>query len=773
MQNVSRAYKESMRGHIRNRGYIRATIGIFNQEAQKALVVNDAESPLLYLSNKETAFAGVAPERIYATAEQDFSKLDGTRYFAPKEDSGYDIYNNGLISEDILGDIYIDFGSESFDIKGLTIDFGEFYPTEFVIETNAATRMYSEVDRGLWTTEDAWNNVSFFRIIPLSMVNGQGRLRIYRFSCGLTNTFYNDKVQNFSSKEYVSTISETVPSHDTTLTVFNYDMYYSPDNPESALAYMELGQEVRVSFGYDVNNQGKIEWLPEKKSYLKTWKANESTATFTSVDIFDMIGNDAYYVKGRYNPDGTSLYDIAVDVLEDLGVIDYFVDTSLKNIPIVNPMPVVKHSAALQIIANAGRCVLKEGRSGQIQIVASYIPDMWSSANNEASWSHAENVLKNDVKDGYANASMDFSTVDGTLLFMPDNPEEYSNTGYISESMWIENKDAEVVQRLGFRLGSKPIKFPLGGYWLGEIPEITITMEATYTAFGLSINFRNTAPKMFHITTYHEDASLQFVSVENPDLQWHTDETFVEFDRMVITFDKGYPNSRVFVDNIMVGDNTDYDLMRDRDLITAPVATRQRKVKSINVAFSVYKETIEMESIASEEIIVPYNEYEYVSYFKNPSYDYMVFINTDDETQEGQDTRIKVEIVESSNYYAKLKFTGITNKTIVRYSISGYKYIKEEQKYIKSYNKAGEEVVWNNPLVSTKEHAQMIEEWLAEYYLGDVEYEVDWKGDPAVDANDLFHLETKVGTSFIRSYENSITFNGRWRGKMKARKVQR
>lgn len=99
MQNVSRDYKESMRGRIRNRGYIRATIGIFNQEAQSTLAVNSTEEPLLYLSNKETVFAGVAPERIYATAEQDFSKLNGTRYFAPPEDSGYEIYNNGLVSE--------------------------------------------------------------------------------------------------------------------------------------------------------------------------------------------------------------------------------------------------------------------------------------------------------------------------------------------------------------------------------------------------------------------------------------------------------------------------------------------------------------------------------------------------------------------------------------------------------------------------------------------------------------------------------------------------
>ncbi len=766
MQNVSRAYKESMRRHIRNRGYIRATIGIFNQEAQKALSVNDTESPLLYLSNKETAFAGVTPERIYATAEQDFSKLDGTRYFAPEEDSGYEIYNNGLISDGILGDIYIDFGGESFDIKGLTIDFGEFYPTEFVIETNAATRMYSEVDRGLWTTEDAWNNASFFKIHPLAMVNGQGRLRIYRFSCGLTNTFYNDKVQNYSSKEYVSTISETVPSHDMSLTVFNYDMYYSPDNPESALAFMEIGQEVRVAFGYDVNNQGKIEWLPEKKSYLKTWKANESTATFTAVDIFDMIGNDTYYVRGQYNAAGTPLYDIAVDVLEDLGVVDYFIDTSLKNLPIVNPMPVVKHSAALQIIANAGRCVLKEGRSGQIQIVASYIPDMWASANNQAAWIHVENVLKNDVKDGYANASRDFSVVDGTLLFMPDNPEEYRNTGYISESVWIENKDAEVIQRLGFQLGSQPIKFPLGGYWIGEMPEITITLEATYTAFGLSINFRNTAPQIFHVTTYHEDTVLQFLRVENPDLQWHTDETFLEFDRMVITFEKGYPNSRIFVDNIMVGDNTDYDLLRDRDLVTAPVATRQRKIQRISTAYTTYRQTTQKVTVASEKIEVPQNNFEYTVTLRKPATGLTVALP-------GVGSSVNATIIESGTYYAKIRFTGVTEAVNLTYTISGYLYETESYNCDKDYNRSGEVITWNNPIVGTPEHAQIVGEWIAEYYLGDVEYDIDWKGDPAVDANDLFHLETKIGRPFIRSYRNNLTFNGRWKGKMKARKVAR
>ena len=40
MQAVSRQYKESMRGHARNRGYIRATMGVYNTKAQENLVLD-------------------------------------------------------------------------------------------------------------------------------------------------------------------------------------------------------------------------------------------------------------------------------------------------------------------------------------------------------------------------------------------------------------------------------------------------------------------------------------------------------------------------------------------------------------------------------------------------------------------------------------------------------------------------------------------------------------------------------------------------------------
>ena len=62
--------------------------------------------------------------------------------------------------------------------------------------------------------------------------------------------------------------------------------------------------------------------------------------------------------------------------------------------------------------------------------------------------------------------------------------------------------------------------------------------------------------------------------------------------------------------------------------------------------------------------------------------------------------------------------------------------------------------------------------WLAEYFLGDVEYNISWRGDPRVDAGDLMYLELKDReTALIKATENSLTFNGSWRSTIKGRKV--
>ena len=81
-------------------------------------------------------------------------------------------------------------------------------------------------------------------------------------------------------------------------------------------------------------------------------------------------------------------------------------------------------------------------------------------------------------------------------------------------------------------------------------------------------------------------------------------------------------------------------------------------------------------------------------------------------------------------------------------------------------------VNWSNPLVDNADMADLLDNWLANYYLGATDYSINWRGDPSIDAGDLFNLiKTNSSTAKIKAYQNELTFNGAWSGKLSARKV--
>ena len=233
---------------------------------------------------------------------------------------------------------------------------------------------------------------------------------------------------------------------------------------------------------------------------------------------------------------------------------------------------------------------------------------------------------------------------------------------------------------------------------------------------------------------------------------------------MEIEFTKGHPNARITVDRIRFGDATDYTLSRDYNLTGSPTATRMSRIKAISVKRSLYRKSTEQKELTSEEVVVQPGQSTRIIYFSNPSYSLVAETENED---------VQIDIGNSSNYYAEIKFsnTGTENITL-QYSIKGYEYSVDEQYYKKAHNDTGEEITWSNPLVSDLELARDIEEWLASYYLGDVDYQVSWNGDPRVDANDLFFLELKgQDKTLIRAYQNELKFGGAWSGTIKARKA--
>lgn len=736
MQDVSKQYKQSMNKPYRNLGYINVYIGVINSEAQKHVGAADSRNQFTYYSDAGAPFIGEAIDHIYATAEQNFSLADGVKYFLPP-DADKVIFSQGIVTEDLLGTVYISFGGVTgLDIKGLTIDFGECYPTDFVVENDQGIRSYNNNDKSYWSTQDVFRGTSYFKITPSRMVNGQGRLRIHQFVCGIANTFTDKQVINYSMKEHVSPITDSLPSWDISLTVNNYDGYYNPDNPDSALAFMEIGQAVSVKFGYELDS-GEIEWLPPQNSYLKSWSADEEKAKFTATDVFDYL--DGTYRRGRYMPQGTSLYELAEDVFQDAGVEVYYLDPYLKKVIVYNPIPVMKHTEALQMIANAGRCSLMQGRDGTIQIRSSFIPDMVVSSNGETEYSHVSKVLKDEKKDAYGLQSKDFPLADGSLYFMPVN-QDYYNTGYISSDIADEN-------------GIFPV-----------LPTITIGLEAAFVAYGLLIRFRNVAPEEFRVITYNEGVKVDEWSVTEPGLVYETQKQIKLFNRMEIVFTKGHPNSRVTVDNILIGDVTDYTLSFGGGMMISATGKRTDKIQKISVKRTIYRENKENKELKSEEISVSPENPEYTVYFTAASYDLAVTV-VDNEN-------VGCQIVDSSNYYAVLRFSGLTAETIVKYSLTGREYLSDENYYTVQHNQSGKVVEWKNALISTTEQAKDLQEWLAEYYLGDVEYVLKTRGDPRIDAHDLFYLaQDDRENPMIRGYENTLKYSGSWSGQMKARKV--
>ena len=266
MQSVSEKYRKQMDKMLRNRGHIHVTLEIVNQKAQNnATVIND-QCNIAYFSapRADDLFHDDIDAQYYATDELDFTKVDGSMFFLPAEGSGAEFLEDGIVTRDFDGSVCVTFhGYGDFDIKGLTINFGEFYPTQFQVVTDNDTITYNN-DSSYFVTSDVFRGVSFIKVIPISMLNGSRRMRIVAFKCGVTNEFSDTKVITTDIADYASPIADSIPSRDMNITIDNKDRFYTPDNGDNEMAFMEIGQKVRAKFGYDLDEHGLILLLQDE-----------------------------------------------------------------------------------------------------------------------------------------------------------------------------------------------------------------------------------------------------------------------------------------------------------------------------------------------------------------------------------------------------------------------------------------------------------------------------------------------------------------------------
>ena len=215
MQKASDAYKQMMEQQYRNQFYMWVTIGVINQVAQNMAYASGIYAPM---SNLEKPYQNYDREYTYGTLEQDFFRVDGKMLFLPR-DGPY--FNQGIVSADLLGTITTKFKDGPYDIKGLTVEFGEAYPTEFDIVSSKKTVSITGNANGHFTTEETFLDTDYIQIVPTKMVNGKARLRVLQISMGVGINFTNRQIKNSSKKEFLSWISAELPTTDLSLSVKN------------------------------------------------------------------------------------------------------------------------------------------------------------------------------------------------------------------------------------------------------------------------------------------------------------------------------------------------------------------------------------------------------------------------------------------------------------------------------------------------------------------------------------------------------------------------
>lgn len=325
------------------------------------------------------------------------------------------------------------------------------------------------------------------------------------------------------------------------------------------------------------------------------------------------------------------------------------------------------------------------------------------------------------------------------IIVRKEDAQVYLNTGYISDL----SADAD------------------GRFT--ENPTVELTMEAAYKCFGLTLEFGRNHPDTVVFHSYYNGELQEDYKVQELDQIAVISHEFPEFDHLILEFTKGAPNNRIVLDHISFGDSTDYSLEYGVELTKTPVGTQLSKVKELQVMRTLYSQSSEeVAELVRETITVSALDNQYTFYFSGASYGLSVSLT---DPQEGQ----KAEIIDSSAYYATVELTGVSGAAEV--AITGKEYVIAQTRASRQLNPTGSVEVWENPLVSDIVHAAELADWIGDYMRSDREYDLTYRGEPRLDANDIAFLENKyVPDLLIRITEHTLKYNGALSGTIKARR---
>lgn len=370
---------EQLKKPKRNLGFLKVKFNIVDPETNPDLSSNSEE----IFSDLDNIKEAIIPQsKNYATLEKNFWLLNDSQPIYGSEEleqtyvSSYMSDKNCLFSDKacitLTSSVYL-------TTLGLTMVFDSIdknYAKKLKVKAYRDSTMIMDKDYTLSSYSDRlifadneelvrWNKIEIYFIessLPYR------RIRVNQLLFGIMETYTDENLISAESKEKTTMINSELPTHTFKFTIDNMNKLFNPDNPQGWYRYILQQQPISYEWGYQLDD-GTIEWILGGKMLLTgSVEVGENQVSFSTTSLINYLTK--VYKKGVYNSSGRSLYDLAVDVLEDSNIdsSQYNLWSGLKSIKTDAPLPKLEARQLLQIIATTGNCILFTNRENVINI---------------------------------------------------------------------------------------------------------------------------------------------------------------------------------------------------------------------------------------------------------------------------------------------------------------------------------------------------------------------------------------------------------------------
>ena len=446
---VSDAWKLKQRDRLAPEGFVEISYLVSEDGLQAEAVASSGDQAVFSDLDTITEIDANRSSPKYATMELNRWLLDGSSSLlgsGPYENAGY-VSDTFCDDADPLLTVSLPV-VHAQPIQGITItwstEYNEF-PTRFKVTAynGSSAVATTTVTDNTTVISSVTLNIENYNSVVIQVLDWClpfRRARIEQVVLGIYVTYTKTELTAYSHEQIGCMVAGELPKNSITFSLENTSGLWNPLNPDGYVKYLAERQQIQVRYGFDID--GSVEWIKAGTFYLSEWStpSNGLTATFTARDMLEFIMDVPYTgIKAG------ALYEIAAAVVAEASLpygAEVYIDSILQGVSTDFSADTSEYTQAeiLQMVANAGNCVIYQDRDGVLRIEPlKALLSGYNITENE-SYSYPEVTLSKPlkaVKVSYGEQSYTLNVAENGEVQTIDNPLITTEVAAARTAKWV------------------------------------------------------------------------------------------------------------------------------------------------------------------------------------------------------------------------------------------------------------------------------------------------------------------------------------------------